>query len=240
MTSSLRRMATVLAVVGLAVVIWCLSPAPGAVAASLRHPQNYVDRLGADQLVLAWLPFVAWAVLAWSAVGLVLTAAATLPGAIGRGCDELADRILPETLHRAATVALGISVVTAGGIPAATSMTVTGGAPVDGTKLALRVDWPAGIAPFNPDWPSAPPAQHRRHAPASAETRIVVAPGDSLWRIAARWLGPGATDAQIAQAWPRWYAANRQLIGPDPNLIRPGQRLVPPPGWSFGDAHSSP
>jgi hypothetical protein len=46
--------------------------------------------------------------------------------------------------------------------------------------------------------------------------RVVVA-GDTLWGIA------GAD-------WPRWYAANRALVGPDPDLIRPGQRLAPPAG----------
>jgi hypothetical protein len=34
----------------------------------------------------------------------------------------------------------------------------------------------------------------------------------------------------IAAAWPRWYAANRAVIGPDPGLIRPGQELMPPSG----------
>ncbi|WP_425600034.1 hypothetical protein [Ornithinimicrobium sufpigmenti] len=29
----------------------------------------------------------------------------------------------------------------------------------------------------------------------------------------------------IAEEWPRWYAANRELIGPDPDLILPGQEL---------------
>jgi len=55
-----------------------------------------------------------------------------------------------------------------------------------------------------------------------------VRPGDSLWSIAASHIGPGATDAQIAAAWPRFYAANRAVVGPDPNLIYPGQRLTLP------------
>jgi nucleoid-associated protein YgaU len=57
--------------------------------------------------------------------------------------------------------------------------------------------------------------------------------GDSLWVIAARHLGPQATRQQVAREWPRWYAANRKVIGPDPNLIRVGQVLTPPtPGAS--------
>jgi len=56
----------------------------------------------------------------------------------------------------------------------------------------------------------------------------VVVAGDCLWDIAARHLGPGATDAQIAAEWPRWYAANRHLIGDDPDLIQIGLRLQAP------------
>jgi nucleoid-associated protein YgaU len=57
---------------------------------------------------------------------------------------------------------------------------------------------------------------------------VVVRSGDSLWSIAARELGPRATDAQVAAAWPRWYAANADVVGPDPGMIRPGQHLRVP------------
>lgn len=60
------------------------------------------------------------------------------------------------------------------------------------------------------------------------EETLVVRRGDTLWDIAARHLGPGATDAEIAHAWPLWYAANRSTIGPDPDRLSPGQRLRPP------------
>jgi nucleoid-associated protein YgaU len=57
---------------------------------------------------------------------------------------------------------------------------------------------------------------------------VVVQTGDSLWEIAARDLAAGASDAQVAQAWPRWWSANRVLIGDDPSLIHPGDLLIPP------------
>jgi nucleoid-associated protein YgaU len=41
-------------------------------------------------------------------------------------------------------------------------------------------------------------------------------------------LGPHASVADIAGSWPRWHAANRSTIGPDPDLILPGQLLRPP------------
>jgi nucleoid-associated protein YgaU len=58
---------------------------------------------------------------------------------------------------------------------------------------------------------------------------VLVRPGDTLWAIAARELGPGATAAQVAAEWPRWHAANLHRIGPDPDLIVPGWHLRPPP-----------
>ncbi|KRF40551.1 LysM domain-containing protein [Terrabacter sp. Soil810] len=63
---------------------------------------------------------------------------------------------------------------------------------------------------------------------ASAHDLVTVRRGDSLWAIAARHLGPGASDAQVAHEWPRWYAANRDVVGEDPDLLVPGLQLRPP------------
>ena len=63
---------------------------------------------------------------------------------------------------------------------------------------------------------------------APEDAGVVVVAGDSLWSIAARHLGPGADDAEVAAAWPRWWQANRHIVGEDPDLLRPGQRLVVP------------
>lgn len=57
---------------------------------------------------------------------------------------------------------------------------------------------------------------------------VVVRRGDTLWDIAARHLGPGTSAAEIAEEWPRWYAANADVIGSDPDLIHPGMQLVAP------------
>lgn len=94
---------------------------------------------------------------------------------------------------------------------------------------------PATVAPVadtgspDPRSGSAP----RSHAPAPSEAAAstaahVVERGDSLWSIAKAHLGEGATDAEIATEWPRWYTTNRAVIGPDPHLIHPGQALLAP------------
>jgi LysM repeat protein len=51
-------------------------------------------------------------------------------------------------------------------------------------------------------------------------TNYVVQPGDTLAAIAARF--------SVRGGWPALYAANRPLIGPDPNLIHPGTVLALP------------
>lgn len=86
--------------------------------------------------------------------------------------------------------------------------------------------------------PSAPPRVHDADRPrllvpaprvaSSTHELVTVRRGDSLWSIASRHLGPGASDVQVAREWPRWYAANRDLIGDDPDLLVPGQQLRPP------------
>jgi hypothetical protein len=53
-----------------------------------------------------------------------------------------------------------------------------------------------------------------------------VRPGDSLWRIAGRHLGPDATATTTAQEVTRLWELNRQRIGTgNPDLIFPGQTL---------------
>lgn len=76
-----------------------------------------------------------------------------------------------------------------------------------------------------PDRPVAAPPRV-----AAGPAAVVVRPGDTLWAIAARSLPPGASNAQIARACGQWHAANRDVIGDDPNLIFPKQRLAPPLG----------
>jgi LysM repeat protein len=72
------------------------------------------------------------------------------------------------------------------------------------------------------------PAEHTTEHAAPA---IVVSPGDSLWRLAAERLDPAASDAEITATWHRLYRANRAVVGSDPDLIEPGQRLAPPRNW---------
>lgn len=96
-------------------------------------------------------------------------------------------------------------------------------------------DTAAGWVPAPPPTPAAPrPATPAlltptpRPLPAGEPTEVVVRRGDSLWHMAAHHLGPGATVEQIAREWPRWWQANRDVIGDDPDLLRVGLRLQVP------------
>jgi len=107
--------------------------------------------------------------------------------------------------------------VLVGGVLAATTLPaqasqVTPTGALDGLPLPQR---PLTEAPPPPATPPAP------------RDLYVVQPGDTLWAIA-RSRDPSASDAAVAATVTRWHAVNRDVIGPDPDLIRPGQRLVPP------------
>ena len=76
-----------------------------------------------------------------------------------------------------------------------------------------------------PDLPDG--AVGRRVDPPSV---LVVHRGDSLWTMAREQLTRAHDDAAICRAVDALYAANRAVIGPDPNLILPGTELTPPGG----------
>jgi hypothetical protein len=128
-----------------------------------------------------------------------------------------------------------------GGQSAATRTAVNGStitpAPPSGSATTTRTVASAPASPGPTATRSAPPVAGRTPGPPldpdldpdqPASGSVLVKPGDSLWLITAQRLGPTATDGQIAVDWPYWYRKNRPVIGRDPNLLRPGQRLAVP------------
>ena len=69
------------------------------------------------------------------------------------------------------------------------------------------------------------PGRPEGRAPARA---LTVRAGDTLWTLAAARLPQGSDDAVVLAAVQRWYARNHRVIGSDPDLLIPGQRLVVP------------
>lgn len=92
-------------------------------------------------------------------------------------------------------------------------------------------DTPVGAgAPLGTEALAGLPLPDRPVAAAAATPDVVtVRRGDSLWAIASRRLGPAASQADVASYWLRVQAANADVLGPDPDLIQPGQSLRLPP-----------
>ena len=218
---TVQRWATttvVMTVVG--VLLWAVAPDPALVAAAAADPQRLVDTQGPDALItlLAWA--LAAACWAWGALGLLLTAASAAPGLGGRLAGVLLTVVLPAGLRRVAALAVGVSLVAAPGVAlasAAPAATVASASPVSAEWSDIG---PAAAPPAVPDWP----------APVAADEHVVVR-GDCLWDVAAAWLatrGP-ATDSEVQAAVQAWWQTNAAVVGPDPDLLLPGQVLRAPP-----------
>jgi resuscitation-promoting factor RpfA len=121
--------------------------------------------------------------------------------------------------------------------------TAEGSGSTDGTSVGAADGTAAGNGATVPDAAWTPPRPDRTPVPdpealhllsrapeagTLVDEDVVVRRGDTLWTIAARFLGPAATAEEVAREWPRWHEANRHAIGDDPDLIQPGQVLHPP------------
>jgi hypothetical protein len=237
---ALRTPLTVTAVVAAAVALRLAAPTPGEALHELRGGDAVAATADPTGPVVAGAALLGWALAAWLAATLVLTLASRLPGPAGAAAAATARRIAPAVVRRAAHVALGLSVV--GGVAATTAGTATAAAPAATTASAPAYDWPTGGGAPSLDWPSPTTPQPSteqisvRAAPVTGRSEaqpVVVRPGDTLWALAESSLAdrtgaPPAT-AEVARAWPQWWAANREAIGADPDLLLPGTSLRPPP-----------
>ena len=208
---SVRRLVlTSAAMTVVALALAALTPDLREAATTLASAQRTVDTRGADALLVSAAGLAAWVVWAWGTLGLALTAVSVVPGAVGGVAGRLLRVLLPAGARRSAALALGIGL----GIAAPILLS----SPVVGTELVTlaAATTPGGV----PDWPAEQPADSH-----------VVVRGDCLWDIAAARLGAAGspvTNAATAAAVQAWWSANAQVIGPNPDLILPGQVLRAP------------
>jgi nucleoid-associated protein YgaU len=174
-------------------------------------------------LVVAAAAWIAWVLTAYLVTGVGVSAATYLRHR--GGWTTVVDSATPQALRRVVERAVGASAaaVVVALIPAAAY--ADGAPPAPAVATGSPLDWP-GLAAPAPSVALVSPAPRR--ASSLPRDELIVRPGDCLWSLTARRLGPGASPNAIAAAWPRLYAANRAAIGADPNLIHPGQRLVAP------------
>ena len=236
-----RLLSTTAAMAAVACALTLLTPSFADMTGDVLGAQRTADSAGAEALVLASAGLAAWGVWAWGALGLLLTAASALPGALGRAADTLTGVVLPRGARRGAALALGIGLGVAGPLAGTTLAVVTAPAAAAETTSTPVPDWPGvlpgtGALPDRPGSPdAAPPAATALPdwpAPPAAGDHVVVR-GDCLWGIAAahlsEQLGRTASAAETARATSAWWAANASVIGPDPDVLLPGQVLRPPP-----------
>lgn len=175
-------------------------------------------------------------VASWLSACTLLALLESLPGWLGETAGALARRVTPAAARRWAAVLLGASI---GGVlwpgpavadtpPHATSASRSWAAReawsgAEGGSGARTRSSSDGIL-RSPGW--SPSVDNQVEHVSGPE--VLVRPGDTLWGLAARSLGAEASAATVAEEWPRWYAVNRAVIGPDPDLLLPGQRLRTP------------
>jgi nucleoid-associated protein YgaU len=185
---------------------------------------------GPDALISSAAGLLAWMVWAWGALGLALTAASALPGLVGTAARLALRAALPVGARRGAAVLLGIGLGLTAPVAGSVLPTLAPTASAADSTTADVPDWPvpAPVAAPVPDWPAgaATPAEK----PPTAD-RVVVR-GDCLWHIAADFLlgqlGRLPSDREVGVAVDAWWRTNADVIGPDPDLLIPGQLLRAP------------
>jgi nucleoid-associated protein YgaU len=197
-------------------------PDVGAAWTALRGPAPAAQPF--DRL-LVWMSAFAAAVAAvwlWVLVTLVVLEA------LGAARRERVPGV-PTVVRRVVLLACGVAVLGAGtpalaGAADADHGERSGPARIQGLPLPDRATGEATLA-----WLAETVVPHVGPVAAHRGGHVVVRPGDSLWTIAGADLPPGASDADVAAHWRRIYRLNRDVVGPDPDLIHPGQRLELPP-----------
>lgn len=133
---------------------------------------------------------------------------------------------VPRAVRRVVLAACGLSLASSLAAPAYADPggpDVLAGLPLP-DRTTTTTQWIGSLARERHQAPPAPAVGDRPAA--GAEVRV--APGDTLWQLAADELGAGAGPEAVERRWREIYAANRDVVGADPDLIRPGQRLSLP------------
>lgn len=181
-------------------------------------PQQFTRAAGADRVAVVLVGVLLWILCGWLTLAVACCAGAALPGRSGRTFSRIGPLISPRLVRRALGLAVGVSLAPAvaqnavASPPAYAVVAVTELPQDDSVFLETAgVDWP--VQPATPD----------------SATTIAVHPGDCLWSLVESHLGYGATIAEISSEVDRWWDANAEVIGADPDLLIPGQVLVVPP-----------
>ncbi|MGI8578715.1 MAG: LysM peptidoglycan-binding domain-containing protein [Nocardioidaceae bacterium] len=214
--------------------LWWATRTPVSEVAHAVHGGSQPAGWSFDRLLVDAASCLAVLIFAALAVSATLTVVAALLGDLLPGVRRAGAALTPALWRRCVVAACGLGIAT----PAL--LTVSASAD-DGGHSARCINACAihlGGLPL-PDLPSAALPKVAKSASAGHQpprspgtTGVVVAPGDSLWSIAARRLPPEAPDWAVAAMANDLYSLNRHVIGPNPDLIFPGTHLTTPEGSS--------
>lgn len=208
------------------------------VSAARRQAPDVDDLLGALATAVG-LAIVVW----WILSLLLATAAAILERHGRRRAAAAAGKFCPAFMRRLTLAALSVQLLSvplanaaeppAGPVwvPTAELTVSAAWGPETGADRHVPVQdqphWRPSAPVTEPGLLVAPPVRAAGGVPGTP-AEVAVLAGDTLWDIAARELGPAATDVEVALHWPRWYQANRAVIGGNPDVLLPGQILTSP------------
>jgi hypothetical protein len=184
--------------------------------------------LGRDPFDVVLVQVSEVAVIGCAAWLWLATAVVTTDAARGRRSRHL---VVPGAVRRVVLAACGVALVGGLGAPAHAEESRRGlGRPetslVEGLPLPDRATTTTHVSQVFARAAS-------RHDRAGSQSRqkpasVVVRPGNTLWSIARADLPPHADDDEVALRVREVHRANRAVIGADPDLILPGQRLWMP------------
>ncbi len=217
-----RRLIVVAAVAGLATAALVAAgsgPLAGPPGGSWAVVERWYEQVGATPAALAGLRLVAVVGAGWLLAASLLQLLASLRprGAVQRVADAVSPLVLRRLAHGVAglSVTIGLAGPPAPRDPAGTAvMEVLDDAPPPTTQP-----------------PAPPPPTTQPPVPPPPDDEVVVAPGDSFWRLAVEAVGDHAGPGPVDDYWRRLIARNRaRLVDPgNPDLLYPGQVLLLPP-----------
>jgi len=232
----LRAALTAAVLVAAPVGTWSLVRPP------LTAVTTQVDGVGVEAALQAVCAAALLASVLWLAATAAVALLAGLGAALAPGSrpttvlERVTERRCPRRVRRLVVLGLGVTLAAGGtagpalaaGSPGPGAAPTSAAAALSGLPLPDRttgVDLTATAA--TPSLRPVPARSSGRSGSVRPAT-VVVRPGDSLWALAAALLPAGADDAEITAAWHRLHRVNADVIGEDPDLIRPGTRLRVP------------
>lgn len=221
-----RAVLVLLLCAAVAATTWRLSRAP--LLRVTRAPLSFTDALTALCAV------VLQACVLWLLTGAVLAVLASVAAGLTPGShpaaalSSLADHGCPRGVRRLVATILGVALTAGLAGPVHASAPARGSRGPGPPGGAVPVGSVGSVGLTGLALPERTTGALRHRSAAHEHPTVVVAPGDSLWSIAASLLPPGAGDPRVTDAWHHLHRANRSRIGADPDLILPGTRLAVP------------